>query len=544
MGTSKKSKNNFMVQGGILAIASLIVRMIGLLYRIPLTNIIGNEGNGYYSNAYEIYNIALILSSYSLPMAISKMVATKNSNKEYNNSFKIFTASMTFAAAAGGLMTVIIYFGADLIAKSIYKDIGIGIPLKILAPTIFIVAILGVFRGFFQGKNTMIPTSISQVLEQIINAAVSIGAAYVLMNQFSLSEHMAAYGAAGGTLGTCIGALAALLFVMLVFVLYWPTIHKQRKKDISGINDSYKTIYKVMFLTIIPIIVSQTVYQLSGIIDSMMFSSIMNGQGIDKGMRAILFGTYSTKYRVLTNVPVAIASSFAAALIPSVVSAYTRGDYFKVATKIQSAIKFNMIIAIPSAVGMGVLASPILNLLFRDSTKLPADLMRIGCIAIVFFALSTVTNAVLQGINKMRIPVIHSSISLAIHIVLLYVLLHIFNFGVYGLVIGNVTFPLVVCILNWISIRKHLNYNQEIYKTFIIPTISAIIMGVVTWLTYTGVYKLITKNAIATTFAIIVAIIVYFMSLVLLKGVSEEELLNMPKGFYLVKLSRRLKLIR
>ncbi|MDF2804985.1 MAG: hypothetical protein K0S61_4890, partial [Anaerocolumna sp.] len=225
MGTSKKS--DFLVQGSILAIASIIVRLIGLLYRLPLTNIIGDEGMGYYSQAFSIYNIALILSSYSLPLAVSKLVATRLANKEYRNSYRIFLCSLGFAVLVGTIMSLIVFFGADFLATVIFKTPGSAIPLKILAPTIFVFAV----RGYFQGKRTMVPTAISQILEQVINAVVSIVAAYYFISERSASDSMSAYGAAGGTLGTFVGASVALIFLAFIFALYKPIIDRQMKKD-------------------------------------------------------------------------------------------------------------------------------------------------------------------------------------------------------------------------------------------------------------------------------------------------------------------------
>lgn len=542
MNTSKKSSNNFLIQGSILAIASIIVRLIGIIYRIPMTNIIGDEGNGYYSVAFEAYSIALILSSYSLPLAVSKLVAARNIKKQYNNAFRIFIGSMVFAITSGLILTLIIYFGADFIARFFYKKPPIAIPLKFLAPTIFIVAIMGVFRGYFQGKNTMIPTSISQILEQIVNAVVSIVAAYILVKSFSASPNVAAYGAGGGTLGTCIGALFGLIFLILVFLLYWPTIKKQKRRDKTETVESYQQIFKILILTIIPVIISQTVYQLSGFLDSILFYNIMEGKNLTDP--EAYYGIYSAKYRLLTNVPVAISSSIASAMIPSIVAAFINKEHTEVTDKIQVSIKFNMIIAIPSAVGMAVLASPILKLLFSDSSKLAANLIMFGSVSIVFYALSTVTNAVLQGINYMRLPVIHSAISLGIHIVLVILLLQFFNLGVYALVIGNVTFPLVVCILNARSIYKHLGYKSEKVKTFLIPSIASLIMGVFTFLSYQVIDRLTHMNSISTLFAIMIAVITYFVSLIALKGITEEELYKIPKGTLIINLMKKFHLLK
>jgi len=230
--TARKS-NHFLVQGTILAVASLIVRIIGLLYRIPMTRIIGDEGMGAYNYSFEIYNIALILSSYSLPIAVSKLVATRGIKREYKNSYRVFLCAMLFAASVGLVATLILFFGADFFSKLINNDANVALPLRVLAPTIFVFSVMGVLRGFYQGKNTMLPTAISQVLEQIVNAIVSVAAAYYLTKNFYLSSNAAAYGAAGGTLGTFTGAFIALLFLLFIFLLYKPVLKKQMKKDLS-----------------------------------------------------------------------------------------------------------------------------------------------------------------------------------------------------------------------------------------------------------------------------------------------------------------------
>ncbi len=540
MSTRKKA-NNFLLHGSILAIASIIVRLIGVLYRVPLTEIIGDEGMGYYSVAFEIYGIALILSSYSIPLAVSKLVVARNAKGEFKNSYKIFKGALLFAFISGTIAALLIFFGAEFFVS---KSPRSALPLKALAPTILIVAVMGVFRGYYQGIRTMIPTSFSQVLEQIINAFVSVYAAYFLMKSFSASIDIAAYGALGGTIGTGAGALAGLLFLLFVFVIYRPVIKRRSRKDHSENVEDYKTIFKIIIFTTMPVILSTAVYNISGVIDITLFNNILSQKGMSQEETSSLLGIFANKYRVLTNVPIAIASAVAAAMIPTITAAFTNEEMGDVKDKVQSSIKFCMIVAIPSAVGIGVLASPILKLLFSDGRALPANLISIGAISIVFFSLSTVTNAVLQGINKMKLPVIHSAISLGIHIIIVVVLLIAFNFNVYALVIGNVIFALIVCILNQISIRKYLGYKQEIVKTFAIPSASAAVMGVFTFLTYFLFMKLIKINSISTLFAVVVAVITYFVMMLLLKGITQEELKIFPKGDVLIKIAKKVRLLK
>ena len=560
MGTEKR-ENQFLIQGSILAAASLLVRVIGLIYRIPMTRIIGDEGMGLYTIAYELYSIALILSSYSLPLAVSKLVAAKNSNREYRNSYRIFIVAMGFAFVVGLIASLILFLGADFFATVLNNDPNAVLPIKVLAPTLFVFSIMGVFRGFYQGKNTMIPTAISQVIEQIVNAVVSVLAAYLLMKNYSASEHLASYGAAGGTLGTLTGAIAGLIFLWFVYILYRPILRKQVRTDKNRYVDSYGDILKMLFITISPIILSQTVYHVSGVIDNALFTNIMATKEVThfdstvfsntvpgsmytaENIR-ILLGIYSNKYRNLSNIPVAIATAIGTATITSITAAKARGMDGVIRYKTHIAVKFNMIIAIPSAVGMGVLSYPILQMLFPGSHQLDANYLRLGAIAIVFYSLSTVTTSILQGINRLKTPVINSAISLGFHVALLFLLLKYTSLSGYALVICNVTFALIVCVLNWLSLEKYLNYRQEIIKTFVIPAVSAGLMGIAAFFIHMGLYKWTSSNTFATLVSIFASLIIYFALLIFMKGVEEEELENLPRGEMIVRFLRWLHILR
>lgn len=534
-----KKNDNYLVQGSILAAAGIVVRLIGLFYKVPMTRILGDEGIGYYNTAYEIYNIGLILSSYSLPLAVSKQIAKSRGGRKKGDIDRVFNCGIAFGAVTGGVMTVLLIFGADWIASSIFNSPGSALPLKVMAPTILVFAVMGVFRGFFQGRGNMIPTSISQIIEQLVHAGVSIWASYDFMKRFASQPNPASYGAAGGTLGTFVGALAAFAFLGVVMIAYRHG-HKGREGER---HSSYRRVAMGLFLTVVPIILSQTVYQLSGSVDNSMFGLIMGGKGFGEQERMELLGIYSGKYRLLTNVPVAIATSLGASMIPSIVTSRAMQKNGAVRRKIYMTIKFNMLIAIPCAVGMGVLASPILQLLFGDSRELSAQLLMMGASAVVFFSLSTVTNAVLQGIDLMAKSVTHSAISLAIHVVLVYLMLDKLNWGVYGLVLGNVTFALVVCVLNWISIGQTMRYRQEVITTFILPAAVSAVMGAAAFGVYHLVYLILHSNALSLLVAVPAAMAVYGVGIIKTQAVRPRELKEMPMGGRLLRLCRKLGLM-
>lgn len=548
MNTSNEKKNaDFLKQGGILAMASLLVRIIGMVYRIPMSNILGEEGNGIYAVAFEIYDLLLIISSYSLPLALSKMISAQQANREHKNTGRTLKVALRFAIVSGGLFALLLFLGAGVIERTIYPEYsGVQIPLRVLAPTIFIVALLGVFRGFFQGKKTMVPTAVSQIIEQVVNAVVSVLASYLFMKWNADSLQQAAWGAAGGTLGTCLGAASALLLVLFVYWIYRPIQAKLERRDHTGTSAAYTDLFKILLLTILPVILSQTVYNISGLIDYKLFGWLSGIRGLDSLAIKSFVGVYSSKYRVLCSVPIAISTAIASSLIPSAVAAYTGRNVAQWKYNISSGIKFNMIIAIPCAMGLTVLGQPIVRMLFASSNYvLGGHMMTVGSSAIVFYALSNITGGALQSIDKMRLPVIHSAISLIFHIGIVSFFLTCTNVGVYALIIGNVTFPILVFLLNLRAIKRYVpSYRQEVVKTFLAPLAASLWMALAAVAVYGGLGFVISSNLIRTLLAVCVAVPVYFIGFLLLKGLTKEELFDFPMGRRLYLLARKLGLMK
>lgn len=549
--SDKKKGTNFLMQGTILAAAAMITKIVGLAYRIPLTNIMGAEGNGYYGVVFQVYSLALMLTSYSLPMAVSKLVSARVALGQYKNAYRVFKGAMTFGILSGGIVSAIVFFNARFISEEIMK-MGLSIyALRVLSPCILIVAILGVLRGFFQGYGTMIPTAISQVAEQLINAIVSVVGAYLLMQTGrsmasgeAKESYGAAFAAAGGTLGTVIGALTALLFLLFVFTAYKTRLKRQMRRDRTRRLESRKTIYKVLLLTIAPVILSATVYNISNLIDQTMFSNIMAAQGMAEKEYSSLLGLLNGQYDTMTNIPLSVSSALAASFMPSLVTTMQTGNRKQIHSKINMVSRFNMLIAIPCAAGFITLSGPILNLLyFNQDNAIPSLMLRIGGISVVFFCLSTVTNAALQGLDRMAAPVKNAAISLVIHVVALFIMLVVFKWEIYSIPISKIIFAGSICILNAHDLRGACGYMQEQKQTFVIPMIASVIMGAVSLLVHLLCVLFIGEMA-AAVIAIIVAVIVYGIALVVLGGITEEEILSAPKGATLVAICRKLHLLK
>ena len=544
-------ESNFVVQCSILAIASIVVRIIGIAYRIPMINIIGDEGMGYYGTAFNVYNIALLLSSYSLPLAVSKMVSVRLARKQYRNSVRILRAALVYATVVGALAAAVIWFGADFFAREVFFMPYAAFALKTLAPTVWIKAYLGVLRGYYQGQGTMVPTALSQVFEQIVNAIVSVAAGSWLFNQAikveilrgeSGSGYSNSWGAAGGTIGTGAGAFTALVFLLLLFAAYQRTIRKKVRRDRSGSLESYGTITKILFFTVVPVVVSSAIYNVNSVLDNGLLAYNFKSLGMEEEFIS-QWGVYTGKYHLLINVPMAVSNALSSSLIPSVSRAVATGDRRMVKKKVAAAIRFSLLIAIPSAVGLTVLAGPVNNLLFSGDNDLAVQMTLYGSIAVVFYSVSTVTNAILQGIDRMRLPIVHALTALVLHLAAMEVMVLVFHMGIFSMVFANILFAVIMCFLNHRSIRKILGYRQEVKKTILLPAAASAVMGAAA----VGVYKLIhlgiQSNAVCTLGAVAAAVAVYGVLLVKLGCLDEDELHQMPGGTRLLQVFRKLRLM-
>ena len=547
-----KKKSNYIVQGGILAAASILVRIIGMVYRIPVTRILGPVGNSYYSAAYEVYSMVLLISSFSLPLAVSKLVSARMAAGQAKAAYKIFKCTLLFALVSGGIGALLIFFGAGFFSDVLVNTPESKLALQVLAPTILVVAIMGCLRGYFQGLGTMVPTAVSQIVEQVVNAAVSIGAAWVLFHYGQKLDTLLgtetaayAYGAAGSTLGTGLGALSGLILLVLLILAYRRFMKRKMASDRSRSEESTAGIYYMLFLTIMPVILSTAVYNLSGIIDQGIFKHLMVFKNYESMKIDELWGIYSGEYKLLTNVPIAVASAMASSTIPVLTRARVAKDRREMRKKTENAIRFVMVICIPCAVGLSVLAGPILQLLFgaKDHLRLSALLLQTGSISVVLYGMSTLTNGILQGMDKMRLPVIHAAISLALHVVLLIFMVMVPNMNIHAVVWANIFFAFLMCVLNSRSIAKYMRYRQEVVRTFLIPAAASAIMGVAAFGVHKGMMLVLKSNAVATLAACVAAVVVYAVALLLLKGLSEEELLGFPKGRTLVSIAKKLHLM-
>ncbi len=540
------NKNSFITQGSILAVSGIIVRIIGLVYRIPVTNILGTRGGAIYGAAFDVYNILLLLSSMSMPLAVSKLVSARMGVGEVRNTKRIFTGAILFSGTIGLIVGAIAFVGANFFGRLLgFPQTAMAI--RVLAPTLVVMSIVGVLRGYFQGLGTMVPTAISQVLEQVANAIVSIIAARWLfkMGQAIDSDSAYAYGAAGGTCGTFMGTVVALAFLVFVFCIYRKSFQKRVLKDHHSTVLDYKEVIRLLVITIIPVLISTTIYNFSNMIDSGIFGNIMNLLGVSSADKEVMWGAYTSQYKLLSNVPIAVASAMSSSVVPTLISSLTRNDMDGVRGKIQAALQFTMLIAFPSAIGLTVLGEPVLTMIFPslEGHDIASKLMLFSVLTIGTYSMSTITNSILQGVDHMKAPIKNAGISLVIHLVLLPIVLVVFRLNIYGVIVCDCIFALIVCILNQRDIYRYTGYKLDYMQILVRPFLAAFGMGVVVFICYHGIMSFFAHNTIVTLFSVIVGVAAYAVLIIKLKIVTEETLANMPKGGMLVRMAKKVHLL-
>lgn len=550
MADNRRS-SGVLVQAGILAMASMIVRVIGLLYRAPLTAIIGDEGNGYYGTAYNIYTIILMVSSYSMPSAISKLMAQKLAVGEYRNANRVFRCALMYGVLVGLVGSGLLFFGA----RFLVPDVAVCV-LQVFAPTVFLFGILGSMRGYFQARGSMVPTSVSQILEQLANAVVSIAAAWLLMQTAVGADptRRAQLGAMGSALGTGAGVLIALLFMVFCFRRSKEGRKAEILSDDTGKEEKYRIFLRDTILVITPFMLSGVIMNLTTSLNQTIYMRMLiDLKGAGETATTTLYGIFSNKAVVISNIPISIATAVSSAIIPGISAAYARRDETGARRQVGNAIRITSIVAIPSAVGLAVLARPITMLMFpqMESLELASSLLSLLAVTVIFYSISTITNAALQSIGRMNLPLISAGIALVVQTVVLVLLLRFTDLDVRALVLVSILYSVMIFAVNQYYLRRFLGIRQDVRRDYLQPLVCAALMGAAA----KAVYYLVSmaaepmrnlpkgfyfRNLAATAAALLAAVLVYGYTMVRSGTIRRKDLLSMPKGQLLVRLMEKL----
>lgn len=523
MRQESTKKSGFLMQATILAVAGLLVRVLGFLYRIPMQNMLGDEGTGIYGQGYNIYLLFFVISSAGMPSAISKMVSTRIALKQYENAHKVFQIALFLAGTAGFISMLILYFGASLLADLVRSE-DVFFSIRTLAPTPFIVAIMSVFRGYFQGMGNTMPTAMSQIVEQIFNAIFTILLVYILLDEgFAIA-------AAGGTAASGIGAFIGLIIIIGIYFLARERITKKMINHRKYFKqESSKKIALELLSTSVPIIAGTAIYSITNLIDTKMVMGILLDVGFTYTEALQLFGQLNGKYVVITTLPVAIATALAAALIPSIAKSVALGDKDSTKKKVNMALRLTMMISIPAAFGIGILADQILLFLFPNNPE-GGILLQAGALSIIFLSLSQIATGMLQGMGKLKVPAIAAFCGVIVKIPLNYILISIPEINIVGAVISTTVCYIIASTINITVVYKTTKTKLDYRGVFIKPTLSSLIMGLFCYIIYYTILYIYPSNSIALIFSIISGVICYFIFMIIIKGVTKNDIELLPFG--------------
>lgn len=530
-------KTSFIKGAAILAATSIICKVLGVLFRVFAIRILGESGMYFYEKVYPTYAWLLIISSSGIPIAISRMVAARVADGRFHEADRVFQKAFWMLFVLGVLTTSVMFFGADPIARFLLdsKDPGMRYSLMALAPALFFTSILCAYRGYLQGLQRMGGTGISQLAEQVFKMFFGLLLAGILAKRYERSPFQAAAGSVGILLGVTISELLA------VAVIY-PIFRKERGQlpgtDIQEHADHDRIIHTLISIAV-PITLGASILPIANVLDSAMITRLLIRNGTPPQEAERLYVILCTYVRSIINLPAGLSTSLAMAAVPAIAAAAARNEGDQVQNLSGMSIKLAMAIGVPCAVGLSVLARPIIFLLYGSiqphSLDVAQSLMHIAAFTVIFISLSQTATGALQGIGRQRIPVYFLLIGGVTKILVNIVFIQNPKFGIYGAVFSNLACYGIAGILDTVVLLKVTGSRLSFVDAFMKPVLASAIMGAAAWGVYQGLGLVLNLHrylysAAACIIAIVFAIIVYIILVLVLRVFSKEELTHIPGG--------------
>ncbi len=505
-------KKHSLIKGTfILAFAGMLSKALGMLFRIPLTILIGDEGLGYYQMAYPLYMLFIAAAS-GVPLAMSKIISEKNAQGDEMGVLQVLKEALLLMSIFGSAITLVMFLFSNQFIKFFRWDKNSYYSLIALATAPIFIAIMNVFRGFFQGLQNMTPTAISQVLEQIARVVVGIGLAVMLLPKGI------EYAAGGATLGAAAGGILGVMYLVSKY-------RKIRKKIGVGKVEYNHDIMDALLKLSVPISLGACVGTIMNVIDSIMVPQMLLKAGYTSKVAAILYGQLTGKAAVLVNVPLTLSAALCATIVPIISEAYLLKDKFKLHKNIVSSIKISLIVALPSLCGLYFMSYPILNLIFRGRVS-GYEILKYASISIPFIILAQTTTIILQATTSKKGPIINLIIGCIVKIIITSILVPIPKINIYGAVIGTFAAYGTAFILNIRLMKKSLGVRINLYESLIRPAYASIIMILVVVFIYVKVYNYTINNSISCLIAVFIGIIVYIILILAFKVMNIKELIE------------------
>ena len=534
----------------ILMISNIVVKLIGAFLSIPLTEILKVEGMAYYNTAYSIYVNFYTISTAGIPVAVSRMIATANSKNNYKEIKKTFKVAFLVFFVIGfvGTLTMI------LIAKPYANFIEMPdayIPMLAIAPTVFFICLSSAYRGYFQGLQNMVPTAVSQVIESLTKLALGLFFA-IYLTKLGLPTHIIA---AFVILGVTVGVLLGFVYGAISKAMFCSSAeYKNGLLNCTEDSRKYSKILSELIVIAIPITLASSIMGLTNTVDVTLFVKCLRSTGIDKIAATEYYGTYTSMVYKLFNLVPPFIYTFGISAIPAISSAITVGNKEKAFKDIESAFRNCSVIAIPCAIGLSTLSKRIISLLFREqeiingdtvisSHDIAAPALSMLSIGILFLGIISITNSVLQACKSERYTIISTVSGIVVKIISILIFARIPGLGLLGAAISTLLCYFTIMCLNLIFMIKKTGFVPKVHRILTKPLISGICCGVGALATSYLLGNVDINQKIVTLIAIMVAVVIYFGVLVLIKGLNRYDVMMMPKGAKLCSLLDKFNLL-
>lgn len=540
------AKKSFVQGAAVLAVAGLLVKFLGAIFRIPLANMIGDVGMAAYQPSYYIYNLFLVLATSGIPVAISRMVSERISVGQYHEADRVFRISRVLMLCIGIVSFVIVFFGAGYYTEMTGAPEA-ALAVRAIAPGLILVPLMASYRGYFQGQQNMTPTAVSQFIEQLFRVIVGLTLAYVFYNGAIKATSPEAAGAAGATFGAVAGSVGGLVVMLIVYYKNKGRIKsliRQERRGSTVKHEKSRTILKQIVVIAIPITIGAAIMPIVNIIDTAVVINRLEASGWEHRVALGMYGQLTSFCGSLVNFPQVLTQAVAMSLVPLVAAAHKQRDTKYLQENVQTGFRMAMILGMPCAVGMFVLAEPILLLLYASkaaSAISAAPCLMVLSIGIVPLAVVQALTGVLQGVGKQMIPVRNLVIGVIVKIIVTWILTGIPAVNILGAATGTVTAYFIAAVLDLLAVRKYTGTRFDLGKTLIKPLISSVVMGLVTWGVFHVMYNVLDGSRMATLIAVLIAVVVYVVMIFVTKAITKEELAKMPKGNKLVKILDKFK---
>ena len=516
-----KSKS-FVKGAAILAVSGIICKVVGAVYRIPLSNMIGQEGMGNYQMVYPVYSLLLVLSTSGLPIAISKLVSEKRARGDIEGARRVYHVSMVSLVILGLVTSLALFAAGDLLAVAFGMP-SAAISFKIIAPSLIFVAVVSAYRGYFQGMQMMTPTAVSQVVEQICKLLAGL---YFAGQWVSYGPE---YGAAGAILGVTIGE--GVSFVMM-FCFFHGHRHKQHYKPLGRERGKFRETLEQVARIALPVTVGSCVMPIVSAIDSMVVMRVLTGSGYTQAAASSLFGLLNGFVHPLVNMPAVFSGAVAISLVPAISAARAQKRRELVGYQTSFGLRLSILIGLPCAVGFFLLAEPILGTRYHslspDDLTRAAGLLRLMCPGILFLSVIQIQTGVLQGLGKTVIPVLNMAFGSVVKVFLGVALIRIPSVNIEGAAIGSMVCFALAALLNTSAAMGYGGVRWNTRDLLLRPLLATAGMGAGLLVLYRVLTPL--GQGRALILSVLASAVIYAILLLITGCIRREDMRYFPGG--------------